>query len=160
MPALGTYLKGLRESRDRSRRWVEKKSRELYPKDKERHISHSYLRQLEEGIRDNPAKPKLHTLAEIYGVPPRQILVAAGYLGGEEETPLPIPAAPGNQEPRQELTGRLFEFLEGGGIHPEYFINSLMGLSSDSLYIVNRLVTTLSVKEKQLQKQEAADEQP
>lgn len=158
MSDLGRYLKQLRMSQDRSRRWVEKRSRELYPKDKERHISHSYLRQLEEGIRDNPAKLKLHTLAEIYGVPPGQVLAAAGYLEGGQEMPLPASASQGSEE-RHELAGKMFDLLEGGGIHPEYFIRAMLGLSQDSLYIVNRLVTTLSVKEAQLlQKQEAADE--
>ena len=68
MSTLGTYLKQVRQQKDRSRRWVERQSRTRYPTERECHISHSYLRQIKEGLRDRPNPLKLQTLAEIYQV--------------------------------------------------------------------------------------------
>jgi transcriptional regulator with XRE-family HTH domain len=157
MSQLGAYIKHLRAEHDRSRRWVEKRSRELYPQDRERHISHSYLRQIEEGMRDRPNPLKLQTLAEIYGVEYSVLLAVAGYLESQTAAPQPGVEVAGEPveggakpESRLEAARRLIEWLEKRGIHSEYFMNSIMGLSEESLHIVNRLITTLSVQERQL----------
>ena len=127
MADLGTYLRQLREQKERSRRWTERQSRLLFPKEKARQISHAYLRQIEEGKRVNPNPLKLKTLAELYGVDHRQVLAAAGYLESEI-TDLTLPEADTALEPKLALARRMIEFLESRGIHSEYFMNSVLGL--------------------------------
>lgn len=153
MPNLGTYLRQLREQKERSRRWVERQSRLLFPKEKAKHISHAYLRQIEDGKRINPNPLKLKTLAELYGVDHRQVLAAAGYLDSEI-TDLALPEAGTALEPKLELAKKVIEFLESKGIHSEYFMNSVLGLNDESVQVVNRLITTLSIQEKRLREKE------
>lgn len=152
MSALGRHLRQLRQQRDRSRRWVERQSRIRYPAEKERHISHSYLRQIEEGLRERPNPMKLQTLAEIYAVDYHELLAVAGYLKREAHDPPAAEPDPGqaDQQPHRALVDQATEWLEGNGIRSEYFLRSLTGLSKESLALVSRLVTTLSIQEKQL----------
>jgi transcriptional regulator with XRE-family HTH domain len=153
MTRLGSYLKQLREQKDRSRHWVERQSRLLYPEEKERQISHSYLRQIEEGMRERPNPLKLQTLAEAYGVDYRRILGAAGYLTDEFTSLGPDTLQEGKrggQEADLALAHRLIDWLENRGLHSGYFMNSIMRLSDESLHLVNRLITTLSVQESQI----------
>lgn len=145
----GAHLKQFREARDRSRRWVEKQARALYPNDRERQICHSYLRQIEEGRIARPNPLKLKSLAEIYGVDYREVLAKAGYLDPELRDQQEVTARP----PRVrtlELAAEMVDWLEANHVHPDYFINAVMGLTAESLHIVSRLVTTLSVHERHL----------
>lgn len=157
MSDLGTYLRQLREQKERSRRWTERQSRLLFPKEKARQISHAYLRQIEEGKRINPNPLKLKTLAELYGVDYRQVLAAAGYLESEI-TGLALPETGTALEPKLELARKVIEFLESKGIHSEYFMNSVLGLNDESVHVINRLITTLSIQEKKLREKEVLEE--
>ena len=85
MTSLGNYLKQLRKQQDRSRRWVERQTRILYPDDRKRQISHSYLRQIEEGLRERLHPLKLQSLAEVYGIDYKKLLEVAGYLESDIE---------------------------------------------------------------------------
>lgn len=150
MSDLGLYLKQLRQQRDRSRRWVERQSRQRYSAERERQISHSYLRQLEEGVRERPNPLKLQTLAEIYEVDYEQLLARAGYLepaGSRRSLAAVLPAT--QPSVSAELLTEVTRCLDEHGVHPEYFLRSLTGLSRNSLALVSRLVTTLSIQESQ-----------
>jgi transcriptional regulator with XRE-family HTH domain len=80
MKRLGKYLKKLRSEADRSLRWVERKSRELYPGEEERQISNGYLYTVEQGGGVAISPKKLKTLAQIYRVDYTYLLELAGYL--------------------------------------------------------------------------------
>lgn len=151
MAALADKLKQLRSERSRSRLSVERESRQRYPEERERHVSHSYLRQMEEGLRARPNPLKLLTLAEIYGVSYRELMVAAGYLEdvGQalEAASLPATSAPAWTD-RDELVSSAREWLEVNGVHFDYFLRALTRLSRESLVLTNRLVTGWAIKEK------------
>ena len=152
MTPLGPFLKHLRQQHDRSRRWVERKSKELFPRDKVRHISHSYLRQIEEGLREGPNPLKLKTLAKIYRIDYAELLHRAGYLDDELATLAQSgqEMAAQSAETRLEKARQLIEHLENQGIRPEFFLNGILGLSAESLQLISRMVTTLSLQEKQV----------
>jgi transcriptional regulator with XRE-family HTH domain len=147
MSQLGDYLKTLRSHSDRSRRWVERQSRRLYPEEEERWISHSYLRQLEEGIQNNPSLPKLRTLAQIYEVDLKKVLVHIGYYEDEvivaPEPPAPGPAGTTSNASRLALAQELVAWLERRGLNPEELMLGVMGLDDESLQMVYRLLKTL-----------------
>jgi len=127
----------------------------LYPEEKERHISHSYLRRIEEGLQEKPSPLKLQTLAELYGVDYRKLLAIAGYL----DSGLPVEegeiehTARSEVQSKLELAEKMIEWLEGKGIHSAYFMSSVIELSDESLHLLNRLLTMLSLQERQLRKQ-------
>jgi len=52
-----------------------------------RHVSYSYLSQIELGRALNPSRERLLSIAEALGVPPQWILEKAGFSGGSEVTP-------------------------------------------------------------------------
>jgi transcriptional regulator with XRE-family HTH domain len=155
MAKLGMLLKQIREEKDRSKRWVERRSKDLYPEERERHISHTYLRQLEAGTQRRPNPLKLQTLAEVYQVEYRQLLAAVGYLEEEEEKEAVGEDLDGiGDRTRAELARKLFARLERQEIRPEYFLNAVLNLSEESLSIVHRLITTLSVQSRRRQTRE------
>ena len=135
MTELATELQRLRSDFGRSIRWVARRSEELHPADRQLRISHTYLRQIEAGVRTRPSPPKLQTLAEIYGVDYQRLLSLAGYL--EKAT---------SGKEGESLSEALYRRLQAEGIRPEYFVHALLDLSSDSLSIVYRLITTLSIQ--------------
>lgn len=161
MEQLGEYLQRLRLQSDRSRRWVAKQSKTLYPTDPQRQISHSQLRQLEGGHQARPNPLKLRTLAEIYGADYRELMSMAGFLdaqdvGGEGATAGgPDATQPGGDRTELARARELLLFLAERGIRPLYFVQSLMALEEESLQIINRLITTLSVKERRARSTEA-----
>lgn len=157
MSQLGKLLKQLRQDLDRSRLWVERQSRQRHPNDKERHISHSYLRQLEEGMRQYPNPLKLQTLAELYQAEYGQLMAVAGYLDPPSATPPSSSTLP-SSEPDAAQAAR--KWLEANGVNFDYFLRGLTGLSKDSLALVSRMVATWSIKERQIQNADAhADRQ-
>jgi transcriptional regulator with XRE-family HTH domain len=151
MNQLGVYLKHVRNQQSRSRLWAERQSRAFYPDEKKRQISHSYLRRIEEGVQDKPHPLKLHTLAELYGVDYRKLFALAGYLESASFIEDIVP--PARTHSQIALAEKTIEFLESKGIHSAYFLNSLMELSDESLHLLNRLLTTWSLQERQLRKQ-------
>lgn len=157
MSKLGEYLKALRQQRDRSRRWVERQSRTRYASDRQRQVSHSYLGQIEEGVCERPSPLKLQTLAEVYEVDYGELMAAAGYLESWAKVSLvPEPSEQPEDQPEQEgLVREAMAWLERNGVHSAYFLRSLTGLSNESLNLVNRLVTSLSIHEKQLEREDA-----
>ncbi|HJP31737.1 MAG: helix-turn-helix transcriptional regulator [Candidatus Latescibacteria bacterium] len=138
MSELGQELVRLRKNATHSIRWVARRSRELYPETNARHISHTYLRQIEQGLQKHPSPEKLRTLAEIYGADYEILLRLAGYLT-ESTTSIPHSNA---------LVETVVRRLRAEGIRPEYFLQAVADLSSDSLAIVSRLITTLSIQSK------------
>ncbi|MBI2108158.1 helix-turn-helix domain-containing protein [Candidatus Woesearchaeota archaeon] len=142
MSDLGDYLRQSREHTDRSRRWVERQSRELYPDDTERQISFAYLRQIEEGRIRRPNPLKLQTLARIYGVDYMRIYSIAGYLDDEMQR-MAARASTDGLESNLETVMRMNEFLESRGIVPEDFIRNLMLLSPNSFHIISDLLRVL-----------------
>lgn len=160
MSKLGRHLKQLRLDRDRPRRWVERQSKARYPHSRECHVSHSYLRQMEEGVRQRPNPRKLQTLAEIYEVDYRELMAAAGYLDAAESSLPVLSFESGEQDldDQQKLVATTKNWLESNDIHFSYFLRGLTSLSKDSLVLVNRLVTTLGIQEKQLGSTKPADD--
>ncbi len=73
MNRFGSYLRELRQARRLSLKKVEKAAR----------VSNAYLSQIERGLRNPPHPDILNRLAKIYGVPARDLLIAAGYLKEE-----------------------------------------------------------------------------
>jgi hypothetical protein len=80
MEDLASHLKQVRESKNIGSHYVEDKSKELYPKDKKRQISFSYLCAIERGTVKDISPLKLKTLAEIYDESYMYLLYLAGYL--------------------------------------------------------------------------------
>lgn len=74
MPIFGPYIRDLRKKRGLTLKQVEKAAR----------VSNAYVSQLERGVRNPPHPDILKRLANVYGVPHRDLLIAAGYL--EEDT--------------------------------------------------------------------------
>ena len=151
MSILGDSIRQLRTQQDRSRRWVERRSREMYPEQKDRQISHSYVQHLEEGRREKPSPLKLQTLAKILEGDYGELMRQAGYLtpGNEfmDDTRSPTVS------PQTALAESLFTWLKARHTTPDYFIQNLMALSDESLAIVTRLVTSLSVQERRLRRE-------
>jgi transcriptional regulator with XRE-family HTH domain len=152
MTTLGNLLKKLRQERGCSRRWIERRSQELYPEDKRHHLSHTYLRQLEEGIQQNPNPLKLKTLANIYSIDTRELLAAAGILdagravGQSVQQPGAVEDA--LQAPAQTDKARqVMDDLKDKGIQAEYFFNHLMNLNDESLQLIQRLMVQMSTQE-------------
>ncbi len=73
MKRFGAYLRELRRARGLSLKKVEK----------EAGVSNAYLSQIERGLRNPPHPDILNRLAKAYRVPPRDLLIAAGYLKEE-----------------------------------------------------------------------------
>ncbi|MCC7262503.1 MAG: HAD-IIA family hydrolase [Candidatus Latescibacteria bacterium] len=112
MNQFGEFILKQRQLKDRSRRWVERQSKLLFPDEPERHISHVYLKQLEEGRSSNPSLLKLRTLSAILGINEKKLLGVAGYFdeapeedqgetapSSKKDQP-DSPAAPGSSHPR------------------------------------------------------------
>ena len=59
---------------------------------------------------------------------------------------------------RAALAKKLFARLESQEIRPEYFMNAVINLSEESLSILHRLITNLSVKSKSWQPREKSAE--
>lgn len=109
-------------------------------------------------MRQRPNPLKLLTLAEIYEVEYADLMSAAGYLCSErshQHVPGPEEAHEGS-ESLQSLVDAAKDWLEGNGVHFSYLLRGLTGLSRESLALVSRLVTTLSIQEKQLKGSELA----
>lgn len=51
--------------------------------EKEARVSNAYLSQIERGLRNPPHPDILNRLAKVYEVPPRDLLITAGYLREE-----------------------------------------------------------------------------
>lgn len=66
----GPYLRELRRRRDLSLKQVER----------EAGVSNAYLSQIERDLRKPPHPDILKRLAEVYDVPPNDLLIAAGYV--------------------------------------------------------------------------------
>jgi len=79
-PSLGGYLNDQRARIDRSLRWVENLSKQLYPTSSHRQISNTYLKQIENDDFSNVHPLKLQTLAEIYKVDYMYLMNIAGYV--------------------------------------------------------------------------------
>lgn len=73
MKRFGSYLHKLRQAKGLSLKEVEREAK----------ISNAYLSQIERGLRKPPHPDILNRLAGVYEVPPRDLLVAAGYLKDE-----------------------------------------------------------------------------
>ena len=131
---LGRALQCLRDRKGLSRRQVAERSRELWPDEPDRQISHAYVRHLEVGLRKQPNPIKLQVLAQIYDAEYVDLLAAAGYLDTEAAGGVPWP---------QRLEG----LLAREGIRPEYFVTGLQKLSSESFHVVNRIITSLGIQE-------------
>lgn len=87
--ALGKYLKKIREIKEeRSLQSVSDASKLLYPYDKERQISASYLMRVENGQINDISPKKIMTLAQIYDENYYYLLYLAGYI---DEDPRDIP---------------------------------------------------------------------
>jgi hypothetical protein len=71
--SLGSYLKGIRQSKKMTLRDVQKATKGS--------ISNAYLCQLESGKRVNPSPHFLYVLSKVYNVPYEEMMVVAGYLG-------------------------------------------------------------------------------
>ena len=84
---LANYLKEVRKQQDRSLRWVERKSKELFPDEDDRQISNAYLNQVESGYGFAVSPAKLRTLSQIYRIDYLYLLELAGYLDKEPGTP-------------------------------------------------------------------------
>lgn len=76
-PALGTYLKSLREVTTLSLRDVQEKSG----------VSNAFLSQLESGKVKQPSPVVLYKLAQLYGVPYQALMERAGYPVPESSMP-------------------------------------------------------------------------
>lgn len=78
---IGDYLKNVREGKNkRSLQSISDASKILYPDDKERQISASYLMRVEDGSVDEVSPKKLMTLAQIYDENYYYLLYLAGYI--------------------------------------------------------------------------------
>ncbi|MSS72371.1 MAG: XRE family transcriptional regulator [Candidatus Latescibacteria bacterium] len=155
---LGQFLKQIRQEKEFSMRHVEHQSKVTFPDDKKRHISHTYLRKLEEGRYETPSPLKLKTLALIYGVEHSELLRLADYLEGRSGTPVRAQQV-AEKTPQEnpdlfnpEIASKLRNHLEANGIHADYFFQSLLSLSKTSLSVVNRLVSVMSVQEREIRK--------
>lgn len=71
----GTYLRTLRKQKGLTLKKVERAAQ----------VSNAYVSQIERGIRNPPHPDILNRLARVYEVPPRELLVAAGYLAEDRE---------------------------------------------------------------------------
>ncbi len=156
---LGQFLKQIRQEKEFSMRHVEHQSKVTFPGDKKRHISHTYLRKLEEGRYETPSPLKLKTLALIYEVEYSELLRLADYLEGRSGTPVQAQQAAEKKIPQAnpdlfnpEIASKLRSHLEANGIHADYFFQSLLSLSKTSLSVVNRLVSVMSVQEREIRK--------
>jgi len=79
--SIGEYLKAVRErSNNRSLQSVSDASKLLYPDDKERQISASYLMRVEDGTVIEVSPRKLMTLAQVYDENYYYLLYLAGYI--------------------------------------------------------------------------------
>ena len=123
-------------------RHVAKRSKELYPADKRFQLSHTYVRKMEEGSYEAPSPFRMRTLARIYEVSYEDLLNRAGYLDSN------LNAKPGYDR----TAANLEDHLKKNGIKPEYFIQALLSLGKESLSLVNRTVTVLSVQGNNLRK--------
>jgi hypothetical protein len=78
---IGEYLKEVREkTHSRSLQSISDASKILYPTDKERQISASYLMRVEDGSVSEVSPKKLMTLAQIYEENYYYLLYLAGYI--------------------------------------------------------------------------------
>lgn len=155
MGDLSVLLKGIRQRLDRPMRWVERRSKELYPEDKKRQISHTYLRQLESGEHAQPNPTKLQTLASIYNVDYGELMTAAGYAeqqgtGNWDDI--------GLDQSEIELIKKMLARLREHNIRPAYFLNSIIGLTDESLSIVHRLITTMGIQGRKKKEMENREE--
>lgn len=93
LPTLGEELRDHREMRGMTLREVEKRSG----------ISNGYLTQLENNKIKEPSPNILYKLSQVYNVPYRQLMKAAGYIvpAPEKQSKTAIPK-PGN--PRRHLS--------------------------------------------------------
>ncbi len=73
MKRFGAYLRELRRAKGLSLKKVEQAAG----------VSNAYVSQIERGLRNPPHPEILNRLAKIYGVPARDLLIAAGYLKEE-----------------------------------------------------------------------------
>ncbi len=79
--SIGKYLKEIREDRNkRSLQSVSDASKILFPTDKERQISASYLMRVEDNLVSEVSPKKLMTLAQIYDDNYYYLLYLAGYI--------------------------------------------------------------------------------
>lgn len=79
--SIGKYLKEIRENRNkRSLQSVSDASKILFPTDKERQISASYLMRVEDNLVSEVSPKKLMTLAQIYDDNYYYLLYLAGYI--------------------------------------------------------------------------------
>ncbi len=104
MKKLGEYLKAQREEKNYGSHFVAEESKRLYPDDKQRQISFSYLCAVERGTVKEVFPLKLRTLAEIYDESYLYLLYLAGYL----------PEDPG--KPETEMERLIYDELLDVGI--------------------------------------------
>lgn len=89
MSDIGDYLKQLRTDRKLTLRGAAEAAR----------LSNAYLSQIETGKRGVPSAKLLQSLAQVYGVPPSDLLREAGYLGQVDDVS------------EEEAVNRAFEFV-------------------------------------------------
>jgi len=82
--SLGSYLKRVRESKNLTQRQVEELSKQL--DDEFEPVSNAYLSQLETDKVADPSPRLLRTLAHLYEVPYRAVMMRANYLRSEDTT--------------------------------------------------------------------------
>ena len=90
MQSFGPYLRKLRKGKGLTLKQVEKAAQ----------VSNAYISQVERGLRNPPHPEILQRLANVYGIPQRDLLVAAGYL--EEDS---------NEKKERERLESAFEFV-------------------------------------------------
>lgn len=141
MNKLGVFLKKLRKNAGLSIREVEQCIKNDYAQESKYHISHTYLRNLENGEYVSPNPFKLKALCSAYNVSYEKLLCLAGYLDQENT----------NTE-FMDLCSRLFEHLEAEDVNPVYFVQAMLDLGPESLSLVNRTLSMLVVQERAIQK--------
>jgi transcriptional regulator with XRE-family HTH domain len=143
MNRLGTFLRKLRENAGFSIREVEQRVRKDYCEESKYQVSHTYLRNLENGAYLSPNPFKLKALCSVYGANYEKVLYLADYI---EEKNLDVEF--------QELCVRLFEHLEAEDVNPVYFVQALLDLGPTSLSLINRTLSMLVVQERAIQKKQ------
>lgn len=140
-------------------RYVENQSKTFFPHERKRYISHTYLRKLEEGQYETPSPIKLKTLARIYGIDYPELLALADYVESKAAPTIQTQGSPEKKTSRTnggplnaEIVRKLRHHLETNGVRAEYFFSALLSLSRKSLSVINRLVSVMSVQERDIRR--------
>ena len=141
MEKLGHYLQGLRQDKKLSVRQVEQLSKQLYPKDKKRQISHTYLLKIEGSEYQAPSPFKLKSLATIYELDFYFLMELAGYLYSEDDD-------------EDQILRQLRDHISKTGINADYFIKALLDLGKESMALINRTISMMATQERQITRQE------